>query len=64
MIAKNKLMHEIDSLPPECVEEVMDFVGFIKLKLLKNVPETMLITEKALAKDWHAAEEDAAWANL
>ncbi|MDR1642774.1 MAG: hypothetical protein LBT59_24040 [Clostridiales bacterium] len=64
MIAKNKLIHEIESLPAECIEEVMDFVGYIKLKCLKNVPETMLITEKVLAKDWNTAEEDAAWANL
>jgi len=64
MIAKNKLIHEIESLPAEYIEEVMDFVGYIKLKRLKNVPETMLITEKVLAKDWNTAEEDAAWANL
>jgi len=64
MIAKNKLIHEIESLPAECIEEVMDFVGYIKLKRLRNVPGTMLITEKVLAKDWNTAEEDAAWANL
>ena len=64
MIAKNKLIHEIESLPAEYIEEVMDFVGYIKLKRLKNVPETMLITKKVLAKDWNTAEEDAAWANL
>ncbi len=30
----------------------------------KNTSETMLLSEKVLAKEWLRPEEDAAWANL
>ena len=33
-------------------------------KKSKNIPETMLISEKSLAKDWATPEEDEVWANL
>jgi len=29
-----------------------------------NVPETMLMSEKSLAKDWDTPEEDEAWKTL
>ncbi|MFH0775861.1 MAG: hypothetical protein V2A53_10350 [bacterium] len=29
-----------------------------------NVPETMLLSEPALAKDWNRFEEDKAWLHL
>lgn len=29
-----------------------------------NVPETALLSEQALAKDWNRSEEDAAWSHL
>lgn len=29
-----------------------------------RIPDTMLLSEAALAKDWNRPEEDAAWANL
>jgi len=31
---------------------------------LKNVPETMLLSEKSLAETWDTQEEDKAWADL
>ena len=58
------LIKEIDSLPPECVGEVIDFVEYLKQKRLKQIPETMLLSEAALAKDWDTPEEDEAWADL
>lgn len=64
MIARNQLMREIETLPAECIDEVLDFVGFIKSKRLKDVPDTMLVSEAALARDWDTPEEDAAWTNL
>ena len=64
MEAINKLIYEIESLPPECIEEIMDFVGYLKLNKLKNIPETMILSEKSLATDWDTPEENEAWANL
>ena len=64
MIAINQLIHEIESLPSEYFQEIMDFIEYLRLKQLKNIPETMILSEKSLAKDWTAPEEDEAWANL
>jgi hypothetical protein len=33
-------------------------------KQKKAIPETMLMSETSLAKDWNTTEEDKAWANL
>jgi len=58
------LMREIESLPADYLEEIMDFIEYIKQKRLNIIPETMLMSEQALARDWNTAKEDAAWANL
>ena len=64
MTAINQLINEIEKLPSEYVQEVIDFIGYLKLKQLKSIPETMILSEAALAKDWDTPEEDEAWANL
>ena len=58
------LLREIETLPVNCVGEVVDFVAWIKHRKLSQIPETMLLTEKALSKDWDTPEEDKAWASL
>ena len=64
MIAINQLINEIETLPSEYFQEIMNFVGYLKLKHLQNIPETMILSEKSLSKDWDTPEEDEAWANL
>jgi len=56
------LVEEINSLPMEAYSEVINFVGYIKLEY--KVPETALISEVSLAKDWDTPEEDEVWAYL
>jgi len=63
MPAINQLINEIESLPSEYLQEIMDFVGYLKLKHLKNIPETMILSEKSLSKEWDTPEEDEAWAD-
>jgi len=58
------LLKEIETLPAACLGEVIDFVAWIKQRNLSLIPETMLLSETALAKDWDTPEEDEAWANL
>ena len=58
------LMKEIESLPPFCLGEVLDFVAWIIQRKLSQIPETMLMSEASLAKDWNTREEDEAWATL
>jgi hypothetical protein len=64
MTAINQLISEIETLPSECVQEIINFAGYLKLKHLKNIPETMILSESSLAKDWDTPEEDEAWADL
>ncbi|MCL2321626.1 MAG: DUF2281 domain-containing protein [Oscillospiraceae bacterium] len=64
MIEINEIVHELESLPNEYFQEILDFVGYLKNKRLKNIPEIMLFSENSLSKEWNTPEEDAAWANL
>ena len=56
------LMKEIETLPNFCIGEVIDFVAWIKQRKLSQIPETMLMSETSLSKDWNTQEEDKAWA--
>ena len=72
------LLQEIETLPAHCIGEVVDFVAWIKHRKLSQIPvspaearmgrgsppETMLLSETALSKDWDTPEEDEAWASL
>jgi hypothetical protein len=63
---KRVLIREIEALPPHAIEEVYDFVGYLKLRKLQkaSVDDITLASETALARDWLLPEEDSAWANL
>ena len=54
----------METLPAECLWEVMAFVEHLKLRTLKTLPDAMVLSETSLAKDWNTPEEDEAWANL
>ena len=58
------LLQEIKTLPTACLGEVVNFVAWIKQRKLSQIPETMLLSEAALLKDWDTPEEDDAWASL
>jgi len=58
------LLQEIETLPAACLSEVVDFVAWIKQRKLSQMPETMLLSEAALSKEWDTPEEDKAWVNL
>jgi len=58
------LLHEIETLPANCIGEVVDFVAWIKHHKLSQIPETMLLSETSLSKDWNTPEEDEAWKDL
>ena len=64
MINSAALMREIDTLPADSLNEVLDFVAWIKQRKKSQIPETMLMSEASLAKDWNTPEEDEAWAAL
>ena len=64
MTNRAALLQEIETLPTACLNGVIDFVTWIKQRKLAKIPETMLLSEASLAKDWDTPEEDEAWANL
>jgi len=58
------LIQEIEMLPSTCISEVIDFVAWIKQRKLTQIPETMLMSEHSLARDWNTPDEDEAWVAL
>jgi hypothetical protein len=61
---KELLIKEIDQVPEPFLDEVMDFVQFLKAKIGKEKVETTITSESSLKKDWLRPEEDEAWQNL
>jgi hypothetical protein len=61
---KELLFNEIERAPEPLLEEILDFVQFLKGKAQRLGLETALASEAVLAKDWLRPEEDEAWQNL
>ena len=66
LTSKQMLIKEIETLPPQIVEEVYDFVSFLKIKKSQDndLADIHFASENVLARDWQLPEEDAAWASL
>jgi hypothetical protein len=65
MVDKNMLIREIEALSPDMVEELNDYIGYLKTKRRKSdAGAAALASERSLAKEWLLPSEDAAWANL
>jgi len=64
MINRNALIKELETIPEPLLDEVMDFIRFIKAKSIKEGFYTAIASESSLKKDWLCAEEDAAWGDL
>ncbi|MEG4531052.1 MULTISPECIES: hypothetical protein [Microcoleus] len=64
MSAKELLLQEMENIPEFILEEVWDFLLFLKNKYQKDQLENSLLSESSLQKDWLRAEEDEAWQHL
>ena len=64
MLEINQIVREIEFLPSESLQEIADFINYLKFKKTMNIPETMILSENSLAEYWDTPEEDEAWANL
>jgi len=64
MSKKELLIDEIEQVPEPFLDEVLDFVHFLKTKLIKERFDTAIASESSLKKDWLKPEEDEAWQNL
>ncbi len=58
------LIRETEGLTASDLQEVLDFVRFLKTKPLKKRSETLTFSESSLRKDWLRPEEDEAWQDL
>ncbi|NTU42022.1 MAG: DUF2281 domain-containing protein [Nitrospirales bacterium] len=58
------LIDEIEHIPEPLLDEVLDFVHFLKGKIVREKWDTALINESSLSKDWLRPEEDEAWQGL
>jgi hypothetical protein len=61
---RETLLQEVSALSPAYDFEVLNFIKSLKTNRQSTVPETMLLSESALSKDWDTPEEDNAWASL
>jgi len=61
---KELLISEIEKVPEPFLDEVLDFVHFLKSKIIKERLDITIASESSLNKDWLKPEEDEAWQNL
>jgi hypothetical protein len=64
MTKKDLIVREIEEFPEPMLEEILDFVRFLKLKGAQEKLEITLLSEPSLQKDWLNPEEDEAWRDL
>jgi hypothetical protein len=58
------IINEVEQLPEPLLDEVLDFVIFLKSKMVSSRMDTALASESSLKKEWLLPEEDEAWQNL
>ena len=64
MNRREMLIRETEGLTASDLQEVLDFVRFLKTKSSKKRSETLTLSESSLRKDWLRPEEDEAWQDL
>ena len=64
MTKKELLINELEHISENLIEEVIDFVQFLKTKKIKENLEITIASESSLKKDWLSEEEDQAWQSL
>ncbi|MHA1192791.1 MAG: DUF2281 domain-containing protein [Promethearchaeota archaeon] len=60
----DQIINELNQFPEKLLEEIFDYVKYLKAKLIKDNMETAIVSESSLKKDWSRPEEDEAWQNL
>ncbi len=64
MNTKEILINEIKQIPEPLLGELLDFVLFLKTKIVREKFDITVMSESSLGKDWLRPEEDEAWQNL
>ena len=64
MTTRDILLKEIQQVPEPLLQEVLDFIRFVQVRVVGGRFETAVASEPSLSKDWLKPEEDAAWQDL
>lgn len=64
MSVREIIINEIEQVPEPLLNEVLDFVYFLKTKIIREGIAAAVASEASLGKDWLRREEDEAWQNL
>ena len=78
MTRRESLLREIDDVPDSVLDEVADFVHFLKARIVRasafaststststsDSMATAVVSESSLKRDWLRPEEDEAWQDL
>jgi len=64
MSTKDLIIQEIEQVPEPMLEEVLDFLRFLKAKQIQERLETPILSESSLQKEWLTQVEDEAWRDL
>ncbi len=60
----DQIIAELNVFPEKLMDEVLDYINYLKGKLIKQGIETAIMSESSLKKDWLRPEEDKAWEDL
>ncbi len=63
-IKKKKAINTLKQLRADNLIDFSTKKTSIKKRILKDIPETHLASEKVLSKDWLTAKENKAWQDL
>lgn len=58
---RKQLIEEIEQIPEPLLDEIHDFVSFLKARIREERMDTAPASESPLKKDWLCAEEEVAW---
>lgn len=61
---REMILRDMEDLPGGMLQEVADFVRFLKERTARERMESAVLSESVLRRDWLRPEEDAAWADL
>jgi hypothetical protein len=64
MSKKSEIIAELENIPENLLEDVLDYINFLKSKINRQKIATALASESILKKDWLLPEEDEAWRDL
>jgi len=61
---RDLLLSELEEVPEPMLDDVLDYVRFLKEKAVAGRMDTAIASESSLGKDWLRPEEDKAWEAL